>query len=386
MISARPSVMHRLFAFLMLAVSLPAAACAPAAPTAVPTSAPSAATQAVPPQSSASDWDTVVAAAKQEGTVAVIGPPGADRRDSLVQPFENRYGISVEYLAEPGAGMPPRISSERQAGQYHWDVVVAGALETLLLPLNVLDPMEPALLPENKDPNVWRGGSMEFLDPGRTILVMTPFQRGTLFVNTNLVNEGEIKSYKDLLDPKWQGKIAIDDPRRAGPGQATFTFFYLHPDLGPDFIRGLAKQDLVVLSDYAQEVDMAGQGRYPIVVGTSDSLVLERQSQGVPITIVDPRTLKEGSDVSPASGMTGLFNRPPHPNAAKVYLNWLLSEEGQESFGRGAGYPSARLDVPTDYLPAWRIPQPGATKTYGLETRAVLDTGLNPLLQEVLGS
>ena len=75
-------------------------------------------------------------------------------------------------------------------------------------------------------------------------MVMSPYQRGTLFVNPTLANPKEFKSYKDLLDTKWKGKIVADDPRKSGPGQATFTFFFLHPELGVKFIRRLPVRDL----------------------------------------------------------------------------------------------------------------------------------------------
>jgi iron(III) transport system substrate-binding protein len=332
------------------------------------------------------EWERVIQAAKKEGSLAIIGPTGADRRDSLTVPFQKKYGISVEYWADPAPGIPPRITAERQAGRYLWDIVIAGAIEDVVLPLKVLEPIEPALiLPDVKDPKNWRGGAMEFLDAGRQVLVMTPFQRGVLFVSTELADPKAFKSYKDLLDPKWTGKIVSDDPRKAGPGQATFTFFFLHPELGASYIQALAQQKLVFMKDYAQEVDAVGRGKFPIVIGTSDSLAEERIKQGIPIAIVDPRQLREGSDVSPASGVIGLFNRAPHPNAAKLYLNWLLSKEGQTSFARAAGYVSSRLDVPTDHAAPWRIPQPGAIKTYGLGPRQEMRNKLMPLLYEIFG-
>ena len=260
-----------------------------------------------------------------------------NRRGSPRRPdnaFEKKYGISVEYHADSGAGILPRLSAERKADRYLWDVVVTGTTTGLenLIPARVLDPLEANLiLPEVKDLKLWRNGALEFLDPGRQLLVMTPFQRGTLFVNPTLANPKEFKSYKDLLDPKWKGKIIADDPRKSGPGQATFTFFFLHPELGVKFIRAIAGQGLTLLRDYAQEVNMLGQGRYSVGLGFSDSLAEQRAKQGVPVEIVDIRQLKEGSDISPASGGLSIFNRAPHPNAAKVYINWLLSKEGQTS-------------------------------------------------------
>jgi iron(III) transport system substrate-binding protein len=333
------------------------------------------------------EWERVLQAAKKEGKVSMVGPVGADRRDALTIAFEKKYGISVEYHADSGAGILPRLSAERKADRFLWDLVVTGTTTGLenLIPARVLDPLEPILiLPEVKDLKLWRNGALEFLDPGRQLLVMTPFQRGTLFVNPTLVNAKKFKSYIDLLDPQWKEKIVADDPRKSGPGQATFTFFFLHPELGAKFIRALAGQGLTLLRDYAQEVNMLGQGRYPVGLGLSDSLAEQRAKQGVPVEIVDIQQLKEGSDTSPASGGLSIFNRAPHPNAAKVYINWLLSREGQTIYARATGYISNRLDVPTDHSAPWRVPQPGSIKTY---TQEAIDKKheLFPILTEVFG-
>ena len=142
---------------------------------------------------------------------------------------------------------------------------------------------------------------------------------------------------------------------------------------------------MTIFRDYAQEVDAIGQGRYPLLIGAADFVAISRAKQGVPIAIVDPRQLKEGTDLSPANGNLALFNRPPNPNAAKVYVNWLLSKEGQAIFARANGYVSARLDVPTDHTEPWRVPLPGSIKTY---TKAAMQVkeNLQPLLQEVFGN
>jgi iron(III) transport system substrate-binding protein len=334
------------------------------------------------------DWNETLNAAKKEGKVAVITDVTAAIRDALTLSFQEKYGITVDLFGALGREVPPRVLAERKAGRYLWDVFVHGTTTGLesMIPAGAFDPLEPALiLPDVKEPKTWRGGALEFMDPSKMLLTMTPFQRGTIFYNPKLVNAKEFKSHKDLLDPKWKGKLLLDDPRRAGPGQATLTFFYLHPDLGPDFIRALGKQQMTIMKDFAQEVDSVGQGRYPVVIGTADFVAVARAKQGVPIAIVDPRQLKEGTDVSPANGALALFNRAPHPNAAKIYINWLLTKEGQTTFARANGYVSSRLDVPSDHAEPWRIPQPGAIKTYTKAAMQVRDN-LFPLLQEVFGT
>jgi ABC-type Fe3+ transport system substrate-binding protein len=334
------------------------------------------------------DWESTLAAAKKEGKVSVITDVTATLRDALTLEFQKKYGISVELFGSSGREVAPRIAAERKAGQFLWDIYVHGSTTALesMIPMGAFDPLEPALiLADVKDPKTWRGGAIEFLDPNKMVLVMTPFQRGTIFYNTKLVSAKEFKSHRDLLDPKWKGKIVVDDPRRAGPGVATFTFFYLHPDLGVDFIRALGKQQMTILRDYAQEADAVGQGRYPVLIGTADFVAMNRAKQGIPIGIVDARQLKEGTDLNPTNGNLALFNKAPNPNAARIYINWLLSKEGQTIFARANGYISARLDVPTDHTEPWRVPLPGAIKTYTKSAMQVKDN-LQSLLQEVFGS
>jgi iron(III) transport system substrate-binding protein len=340
------------------------------------------------PGSVGADWESTLAAAKREGKVSVITDVTASLRDALTREFQKKYGISVELFGSAGREVPPRVAAERKAGQFLWDIYIHGSTTALqaMIPMGAFDPLEPALILQDvKDPKTWRGGAIEFLDPGKMVMVMTPFQRGTIFYNSNLVKGNEFTSHKDLLNPKWQAKLVVDDPRRGGPGVATFTFFYLHPELGPDFIRALGKQQMTMLRDYAQEVDAVGQGRYPVLVGGADFVAINRAKQGVPVAIVDPRELREGTDVSPANGNLAMFNRAPNPNAAKIYINWLLSKEGQTSFARANGYVSTRLDVPTDHTEPWRVPLPGAIKTYTMDAMQVRDK-VQSLLKEVLGS
>ena len=335
--------------------SVPGATAQPAAPG--PTSA-----------AGSANWDAVVAAGKAEGKVTLIGPPGDAVTSVLTDEFQKQYGITVEYTALPGSAVPAKVNTERSAGQYNWDVLIAGTANTLesLIPNGDIDPIDSALiLPEVKDPKNWRGGKLPVIGPKGEILVMTPYQRGTLFYNTNLVKADEITSYKDLLAPKWKDKMQMDDPRRPGPGQATAILFYLHPDLGGDFITALAKQNITLQQDYQQEIDIVGQGKAPLLIGGVDYLAEARMKQGAPIGIVPPAQLKEGTDVSSASGDVSIFNKPPHPNAARVYINWLLGAKEQEAYARATGFVSSRVDVNGDWTEPWRVPAPNAILTDG---------------------
>src|SRR5262244_2921275 len=181
-----------------------------------------------------------------------------------------------------------------------------------------------------------------------------------------------------------EGKNCCRRPKKIRDRSRHLPVFYRHPALGAGFIRSLGRQDITFLKNYAQEVDMVGQGRFPVGIGLSDGLIEERTKRGVPIVILDPRQLKEGTPITPASGALSLVNRAPHPNAAKLYINWLLSKEAQIGFSQATGYISNRVDVPTDHIPAWKIPQPNAIKIYDHAAKEMTQK-LLPLLHEVFG-
>jgi len=334
------------------------------------------------------EWEKTLAAAKKEGTVAVLGPRQVMARDVMVGPFQKKYGIKVQYIGGSGRTISPRVLTERRAQRYLWDVYVGGTTTglTSLAPAGALAPLRPTfILPTVKDAKNWRGGAHEFADrAARLQMVFSPYQRATIFINPKMVKPGDITSHKDLLDPKWKGKIVLDDPRKPGPGNGTFLFFLLHAGLGVDYIKALAKQDVMILRDYQQELNGLARGRYPILIGSSDATAEYKIRQGVPIGLLDPRTIKEGSDRNPANGALALIDRAPHPNAAKVFINWLLSKEAQTAYVRAMSYVSSRVDVPTDHVREWRIPKDDAIKTY-TEEALQRKKGLNLLLRKVFG-
>jgi iron(III) transport system substrate-binding protein len=359
-------------------------ACSPPPQATLPAAAPSGGT----PAAWEEEWARTLAAAKKEGKIVVSGLAGEDLRRVLTEPFEQKYGIDVEYQGSAGAEIPPRVEKERASGLYIWDVFIAGSttLITGMKPIGALDPIEPALiLPEVRDPVHWRDGQLPFLDRDRLGMSFTLVNRQSLYVNTTGARPEEFRSWRDLLNPKWKGKILIGrDPRVSGFGQAVFQFFYMHPELGPDFIREIFKQDLEILRDDRLAGQWLGQGKFPICVCSyieANRLIEAR----LPVQPVDPRQMREGAHVTSSNGNVALANRAPHPNAAKVYVNWLLSREGQTTFSKTAGDPSHRVDVPIDHVQPWELPQPGWLATHTEDALAVKGQ-LEAFLREVMGS
>ncbi len=295
----------------------------------------------------------------------VWGPPGPNARDSLIRGFRKSYpGIKIVFTSGSGSQGSSKLLRERRANHFLFDIHIGGITTMLstLRPTGALDPIKPALiLPEVLDSTKWLKGRLDFSDEtGKHNLVFTSAVKIPLAINPKLVKREEIHSFKDLLDPKWAGKVAMRDPTGPGPGLATVTHWYAHPALGKEFIRDLfVKQKLILSRNDRQLWEWVTRGKYSIVISPSELATNDLQSKGVQVELIGADQMKEGSYLTAAFGSVGLVNRAPHPNAAKVYLNWLLSREAQTAWSQASGYSSRRLDVPRDKLNPLSVPKKG---------------------------
>jgi ABC-type Fe3+ transport system substrate-binding protein len=367
-------------ALLCLLTLLIGAACQSAAPAPVPPaarSAPSAAAPASPAAAPApaaagemsrlpSDWDQLVAAARQEGQVVVYGPPGQEYRTAIVDGFQRAYpGIAVNAIFISPTERLSRLGAERAAGRYLADVWIGGTnpAVTEVKEAKYSIPLQPALvLPEVLDPAAWLDQRLWWSDSAEpyTNLMFQGSSQAFVAINTQLVGANEITSYWDLLAPKWKGKIVANDIRRPGPGGVPTRFIYKSPELGPTFITRLfSEMDVMVTADPRQLVDWLAQGTYAIGIFMAGRDILVGARQGLPIDVVPPERFKEGSSIGPGNGSLVMLDQAPHPNAAKLYVNWLLSREGQRVWQEAIEEPSLRVDIPKEGLAASAVPKPG---------------------------
>src|SRR5581483_9677436 len=173
-------------------------------------------------QAAEQSWDALVAAAKKEGKVVVLGPPDPQVRQELPAAFKARFGITLEYLAGRSSETAAKLRAERQAGVYTVDVALAGiqTMSTILYREKMLVPLRPLLvLPEVTDPAKWKKGKLWFMDPEeRYILRLFNTVGANFYVNTQSAKPSDFRSARDLLDPKWMGKISAHDPTVPGSG------------------------------------------------------------------------------------------------------------------------------------------------------------------------
>jgi iron(III) transport system substrate-binding protein len=295
-------------------------------------------------------WDKVLADAKKEGKIAIAGPPGTPYRN-VMRGFEKKYPeIILEYQGFTPATFTARFSKERQVGQHLWDLYITGptGFDIKAKKAGELDPIRPLfILPDVSDERVWLGGfDKAFLDAEKQYVFAFQAQiTPQVHVNREFVSEKDLNTIKGLVDPKWKGQIAINDPRVDGAGNGRIALWA--GQLGEEFVRALLKQDLGLTRDDRQLADWLARGKYPIAIGIGDTEIQELHKIGVGLKI-EPLggKLAEAWRMSTGWGAVRLINKAPHPNAAAVLVNWLLSKEGQTAWATTASRPSRRTDVP----------------------------------------
>lgn len=335
-------------------------------------------------------WDQLVADAKKEGKVVIIAPSDPQVREALPAAFKAKYGITVEYLGGRSSDMAARLRTERQSGIYTIDVALSGTLTmaSIFYGEKMLDPIRPVLIDPNvTDGSKWKSGKLWFIDPeDKYILRIFNTRTPMFYLNTDKVKPDEIKSAHDLLNPKFQGKIITADPTLPGIGSSDSARFYIQ--YGEEFVKKLYIDQKAVMSrDRRQIGDGVARGAYPIALGAEDEEMERLQKEGFPIKRV--YSLTGMSDiVSPSEGHVGLFNNAPHPNAAKLFVNWIASKEGLEIYARYRGTSPTRNDIDeASFLAPEMIAKPGVTYFDSYNWEFVLDTKekIRLRMKELLG-
>ncbi len=309
------------------------------------------------------NWDSMIAAARKEGNISLYALWRPETRVALTEAFKARYGIGIDFTPfSRGQELLVKVQTEQRGGLYLADVFGAGGSSLIanMKPAGLLGPIEPLLaLPEVTDGKYWRGGRFPLIDRDKTSVGMIASLPRYIIYNTNLIKKGEITSFKDLLKPQYKGKITVNDPTVSGSGKDCFVNLALNVwnfDEAIAFLSQLIKkQGAAIERDNRQHVETVARGKYAIGVGSNPDSLNGLLTAGVPIDAV---ILKEGIILTAAAGCVAVPVKSAHPNAAKLFLNWLLGKDGQTVFARSFGNPSLRLDVSTEGFNPLFLPHP----------------------------
>ena len=307
-------------------------------------------------EASRQEWNRTIKGAEKEGQLVLYANEGIE---GSVEDFQKRFPrVKVVLVSGRSGQLVTRLMAERRAGKFIADVAKLGTGSASSLYRAQPFPLQPVegqlFLSEVTDKSKWWQGRHQYADPeGKYILSpCVSVHIDLASYNTELVNPAELGSYWDLLNPKWKGRIGSMDPRAAG-GREGGRLLYYHPELGSRFLRRLlAETDLILSKDPRQGVDWLANGKLAFLLLTSPREVLRAKEQKLPVDVLDPRRLKEAPVVETAASSFMLMDKPANPNAARLFLNWLMSRDGQISFQKSQGScDSARLDIPKDDVP-----------------------------------
>ena len=343
-----------------LAVLIPLlAACGGTAPPASSQSPPTASAAArsagaaaagAPAPGKSAEWDQLVASAKKEGKLSLTVPPGPQYQPALREAFSKAFpGIELEMVNLLGGQFRVRLAKERTAGEFAWDACICGpgADTYQLAKEGVFDPIrEEIILPELLEDGKWLAGfNGRYSDDGKKyVFDFGATNNQSSFVNRDLIPELALNTYDDLWKPEFKGKIVWQDPR--GPGSGVNQALLILLTKGERALRELwTNQQVLTSTDDRQMAEWMARGVRPIGIGIVANRGVDLlKKEGIGLNVKPFPAPKPSS--SPGPHAVILINRPPHPNARKLFLNWLLTPEGQKVVLEPVRNNSARLDVP----------------------------------------
>lgn len=344
----RVSALSAIMAAILIALS----ACAPAtlpAPSAAPAVQPAPSPSERPaaqPVSGEDPWAKVEVAARKEDKLTIysfilVGDAGL----MVSRAFEQSTGIKTDVITGRGAEMLERIRTEARMGNQVGDVVQTsplhlGNMKSYGLTAPNLD------LPRLGEKDAWVVPPTEYDPSGHLISFLKYYF--TPFVNSRLVKpDEEPRAYRDFVGPKWKGrKFIVDDVKTAGTIYNNFVPFTRLGILDEAYLKALGGQDPMFASSGFDAGKMLARGEAAAFLHGPQSVMAPLGKEGAP---VKPVLMQEGT-----LAITLLFiriNNGPHPNAAKVFMNWLLSPEGQTVSTQAIGLSPVRKGVP-DAMPA----------------------------------
>jgi iron(III) transport system substrate-binding protein len=305
---------------------------------------------AAPAAHAQSDWDRLVAAAKAEGQVVLAQSGNPGRRQWLMARWRRDYPeIKLDITMIVSGALVQRATIERDGGKYLWDVSMTGATGLYgFARAGGFDPLrDEFVLPEVKDERAWGGWDTAFYDAEKKYVMAPLNDFSPISYNAKLVSPDDVgrQGVRILLDPASGGRILWQDPRIDGPGASLA--FMLYKTLGEDgYRRLLVEQKPRFYPPGNDIVDAFVRGRGAFFLGPGLGERLKPYvSAGVAIDIRPLGNKPEHGFVGSEGVALAVFNRRPHPNATRLFVNWLLTRAISAELAQAQNMNSRRGDV-----------------------------------------
>ncbi|MBI3705977.1 MAG: extracellular solute-binding protein [Rhizobiales bacterium] len=285
---------------------------------------------AAPPAESVTP--ALIAAARKEGAVVWYTSADLQLAETVAKAFEKKFGLTARVERAGAERIFTRVAQEYAAGIHTVDVSNTGDAAMFG------DWKQRGLLAAYVPADVARNIPAEHRDPDGCFAIV----RSTLCViayNPTMVQRADApKSFADLLDPKWRGKLVKGNPSYSGT--VITSTYQLVRNLGWPYLEKLSKQQVMQVQSATDTPKRVILGERPVMVDGNEYNVLIAKEGGKPI---EPVYASEGSPliVMPSA----IFKAAPHPSAARLFQNFLFSAEGQQLFVDAGGLRSLHAQV-----------------------------------------
>ena len=347
------------------AMMLPTPTLRPGQPTPTPTPVPPGVTVAPTPTATApvptptpdpsfeAEWQRLIAAAQEEGKLVIAGGGGVSDIAPIYKLFEDKFGVKVVLGRGSSTEHANRILAEQSAGRFTVDVAHSGAnsANVRYIANGMAQPIAPFIFHADAAPENWFGDRWWFTDEQEQYhFVMTSnlssLSGGDFWWNTNNLSLDEVASYTDWFDflrDENKGRI-ISLSKLVGGSTGGDLRRYLDPFQGPEWYeRFFTEMDVFFTPDFNLIADNLAFGGYDLAfgIGSAGRVLQEIREAGGPVESYTD-AFNEGlvpglpsvqtlNATGGAGGMLLIMRNTPHPNATKLYVNWILSREGQQT-------------------------------------------------------
>jgi iron(III) transport system substrate-binding protein len=307
-------------------------------------------------------WQQTLDKAKTQKLIIIN--QGNPAFDAAFEAFTKKYGIEVESTVSRPSAALARVRTEQKNGLYLADIwwAITGVMTSVASPAGMFEPFDKYLmLPEVKDPANWRHPDYIYGDHNRSVFLHTNELSFTVLRNIDVIPDLKITSYDSLMDPRLKGKIAIRDA--SYPNAGSYALAPIYKAKGPDFLLKFLKEQQPRVFENPEQLDNSLiRGASALAIGGQNSSLSQCRSDGGCKNIEQVEAFGSSS-----SRGLAIFKNAPHPEAATIFVNWILSKEGQSFLihewpkSNTTGAVSMRKDVPPapgheQYLPDFSNP------------------------------
>lgn len=295
------------------------------------------------------DLDALIDAAQAEGTLTWYTGTSPAGADTVAQAFAEEYGVQVNIVRLTSNEIAQRFQAEAAAENIQADVLltVAETFFTDMRDQGLTEELDPADFDDYPDDLVLGDGA------GLTTGINVP----VIVYNSDVLGDFEPETWEDLLDPALDGQIVIADPRASSAWAQYWSVILEDKQLGEAFIEDIAAQNFTLTASTVPGIQLVGAGEGGLLIAGTLASAQPSIEQGLPLKTFTPK-----QPTITGRNWATLVADSPHPNAGRLFLHWLVSDEGSKIYNSAETSASPRGNVGGDVLtlPADAVPPPSA--------------------------